>query len=129
MNKFTYGVFTGDYPVAVSKELYSKEEAIEIAKSELQTDNVSFTDGYVYHGFGVDWDDPCARTRSSWWICYHKPKNGCPVWLFKKKESIIRSSPFRILSEDDAKRARVAFSLYFDKNYKDNNCGKEKNNE
>lgn len=91
MSKFDFYGFTGDYPVAVSKERYTEQEAIEIAKRELGADDVSIFNGYVRYGYGVDSDDPCAKARNSWWliipgICGYVPKRGCPVWAFCRKE-------------------------------------------
>ena len=35
MSKFEFDAFSGDYPVAVSKERYTEQEAIEIAAGDL----------------------------------------------------------------------------------------------
>ena len=91
MSKFDYGAFTGDYPVVVSKERYTEQEAIEIAKSELDADEVSIFDGYVRYGYGIDDNDPCAAARNTWWLtipgkCGNIPKRCCPVWAFCAKE-------------------------------------------
>lgn len=84
MSKFDFGAFTGDYPVAVSKERYTEQEAIEIAKRELGEEKVTVFDGYVRFGFGTDPDDPCAKPRNTWWLDIGKncPKGCCPVWAF-----------------------------------------------
>ena len=84
MSKFDVDAFTGDYPVAVSKERYTEQEAIEIAKRELGEDEVTVFDGYVRFGFGTDPDDPCAKPRNAWWLDIGKncPKGCCPVWAF-----------------------------------------------
>lgn len=86
MSKFDFDSFTGDYPVAVSKERYTEQEAIEIAKRELGEDSVTMFDGYVRFGFGTDPDDPCAKPRNTWWLDIGKncPKGCCPVWAFCK---------------------------------------------
>lgn len=47
MSKFDYGAFTGDFPIAISKQRYTEQEAIEIAKSELGVAEVEKFDGYV----------------------------------------------------------------------------------
>lgn len=91
MSSFDFDAFTGDYPVAVSKERYTEQEAVEIAKRELDVDDVNIFDGYVRYGYGVDPDDPCAKPRNSWWLtipgkCGYVPKRGCPVWAFCRKE-------------------------------------------
>ena len=59
MSKFDFDAFTGDYPVAVSKERYTEQEAIEIAKRELGVDKVTMFDGYVRWCFGTD-PDTCG---------------------------------------------------------------------
>lgn len=84
MSKFDFDAFTGDYPVAVSKERYTEQEAIEIAKRELGEEKVTVFDGYVRFGFGTDPDDPCAKPRNAWWLDIGKncPKGCCPVWAF-----------------------------------------------
>ena len=86
MSKFDFDGFTGDYPVVVSKERYTEQEAIEIAKRELGVDKVTMFDGYVRWCFGTDSDDPCAKPRNTWWLTISKgcPKRCCPVWAFCK---------------------------------------------
>lgn len=91
MSKFDYDAFTGDYPIAVSKERYTEQEAIEIAKRELGVDEVSIFNGYVRYGYGIDDNDPCAAARNTWWLtipgkCGNIPKRCCPVWAFCAKE-------------------------------------------
>lgn len=54
MSSFNFDAFTGDYPIVVSKERYTEQEAIEIAKRELGVDDVSVFSGYVRYEFGVD---------------------------------------------------------------------------
>lgn len=88
MSKFDYDAFTGDYPVVVSKERYTEQEAIEIAKRELDADEVSIFDGYVRYGYGTDDNEPYAKARNAWWLTLSKgcPKWCCPVWAFCAKE-------------------------------------------
>lgn len=83
MSKFDYEPFTGYYPVVVSKERYTEQEATEIAKRELGVAQVEKIDAYVRYGYGVDDDDPCAGRRNAWWLELCKPKKGCPVWAFR----------------------------------------------
>ena len=83
MSKFDYGAFTGDFPIAISKQRYTEQEAIEIAKSELGVAEVEKFDGYVKLGFGSD--DNGSEVRNTWWLTIsHKecPKGCCPVWAF-----------------------------------------------
>jgi hypothetical protein len=87
MSKFDYDAFTGDYPVAVSKERYTEQEATEIAKRELGVEEVEKTNAYVRYGYGIDDDDPGAGPRNTWWLEMSKPKKGCPVWAFRRKEA------------------------------------------
>lgn len=44
MSKFDFDRFTGDFPVAVSKERYTEQEAVEIAKRELGEEKVTVFD-------------------------------------------------------------------------------------
>ena len=78
MSKFDFDGFTGDYPIAVSKERYTEHE--------LGEDKVTMFDGYVRWCFGTDPDDPCAKPRNTWWLDIGKncPKGCCPVWAFCK---------------------------------------------
>lgn len=88
MSKFDFEPFTGDYPVAVSKERYTEQEAIKIAKRELDTDKVIMLTGYVRWCLGVDDDDPCAKPRNTWWLTISCgcPKRCCPVWAFRAED-------------------------------------------
>ena len=59
MSKFDYAIFVGGYDdLAVSKEKYSKEEAVEIAKAELERDKkpyyICICNGYVRHRAGIN---------------------------------------------------------------------------
>lgn len=88
MSKFDYDAFTGDYPLAVSKERYTEQEAVEIAKRELGVDEVEIFTGYVRWCLGFDHDDPGAKPRNTWWLTISKgcPRWCCPVWAFCAKE-------------------------------------------
>lgn len=81
MSKFDYDAFTGDYPLAVSRERYTEQEAIEIAKFELGVDEVEIFTGYVRWCFGVDHDSLDLKPRNTWWLTISKgrPKGSCPV--------------------------------------------------
>lgn len=69
MSKFDFDVFTGDYRfVAVSKERYTEQQAIEIAKYELGADAVEKRDAFVRFGYGVDDNDISAGVRNTWWL-------------------------------------------------------------
>jgi hypothetical protein len=83
MSKFDYAIFYGGYDdLAVSKEKYSKEQAIEIAKQELKHRNhkyLAIGNGYARHRAGINEDnEPCV----GWWLEYKKHKISCPCWLF-----------------------------------------------
>ena len=86
MSKFDFDCFTGDYPVAVSKERYTEQEAIEIAKRELGAEEIEMFSGYVRFCFGTD--EPGEKPRNTWWLTISKgcPKQCCPVWVFCIKE-------------------------------------------
>ena len=85
MSKFDYSSFYGGYDaVAVSKEKYTREQAIEIAKQELQHllkkyPYLCIGDGFVRHRAGVNEDyEPCV----GWWLEYTEHKRSCPCWVF-----------------------------------------------
>lgn len=85
-SKFDYDVFYGEDEclIGVSKERYTEEQAFEIAKEQLETDNVELVDEwlYVYYGFGTNYDGENYHGR---WLVRDKPKRGCPVWVFREK--------------------------------------------
>lgn len=88
MSKFNYAIFVGGCDdLAVSKEKYSKEEAIEIAKAELYRTKkpyyICVCDGYVRHRAGINEDnEPCV----GWWLEYKEYKRSCPCWVFHISE-------------------------------------------
>ena len=84
MSSFDFDVFDGDYPLAVSKERYTFHEALDIAISELGTQNLAVKEMYVYYGYGAD-DDISEKPRNNWWLVSEKPKQrGGPVWAFQR---------------------------------------------
>lgn len=90
MSKFDYANFTDGYDeLAVSKEKYTKEEAIEIAKAELKyvlkkRPYLKIGDGYVRHRAGRSEDnEPCV----CWWLEYEEYKRSCPCWVFHASEN------------------------------------------
>jgi hypothetical protein len=88
MSKFDYDTFDGGYDsLAISKEKYTKEEAIKIAKVELnygvkhreKMPYIAIGEGFVRHRAGVNEDgEPCV----GWWLEYHEHKRSCPAWVF-----------------------------------------------
>lgn len=89
MSKFEYGAFYGGYDIfAVSKEKYTKEQAIDLAKEEYTYVTKPFFlaigDGYVRHRAGRNEDgEPCV----GWWLEYKEHKRSCPCWVFHKAYS------------------------------------------
>lgn len=84
MSSFDFDVFDGDFPLAVSKERYTFRAALDIAISELGTQNLAVKEMYVYYGLGAD-DDISEKPRNNWWLVTEKPKQrGCPVWAFQR---------------------------------------------
>ena len=90
MSKFTYDIFYGGLDtLAVSKERYTKEEAIEIAKEELELElerdgYLAIGNGYARHRAGLDEDhEPCV----GWWLEYEEHERSCPCWVFHTAES------------------------------------------
>lgn len=86
MSKFDYGTFYGGFDsFAASKEKYTKEQAIEIAKVELESVDkpyfIAVGDGFVRHRAGVNEDlEPCV----GWWLEYEEHKRSCPAWVFHR---------------------------------------------
>lgn len=83
MSKFDYDIFCdGDYTaLAVSKEKHSKEEAIKLAKFELDSYKPYYLlleNGYVRHRAGVT-DD--GERRVCWWLEDVKNDRSCPCWV------------------------------------------------
>lgn len=83
MSKFDYMRFNGGFDdLAVSKEKYSKEEAIKIAKMEFEHRKhkyLAIGEGFVRHRAGVNEDnEPCV----GWWLEYREYKRSCPCWVF-----------------------------------------------
>ena len=90
MSKFDYAGFYGGYAptLAVSKEKYTKDQAIEIAKEELEfistlPYHIAVGEGYVRHRAGVNEDgEPCV----GWWLEYTEHKRSCPCWVFHRAQ-------------------------------------------
>ena len=86
MSSFDYDIFTGEYPIAVSKERYTFHEALDIAISGLGTENLEVKEMFVRYGFGVDEDSVETKPQNNWWLELDKPiRRGCPVWAFRKR--------------------------------------------
>lgn len=86
MSKFDYASFFGGYDeFAVSKEKYTKEQAIEIAKVEMESHNkpyfIAVGEGFVRHRAGRNEDnEPCV----GWWLEYKQFDRSRPCWIFHK---------------------------------------------
>lgn len=85
MSKFDYAPFYGDFEyVAISQQKYSKEEAIEIAKRELEEVGkkpliLVLEQGYVRHRVGRNEDgERCV----GWWLEWEEHERSCPCWTF-----------------------------------------------
>lgn len=83
MSKFDYDIFHGGFDeLAVSKQRYNKEQAIEIAKQEFEyhkSKYVAIGDGFARHRAGINEDnEPCV----GWWLEYKEHKRSCPCWVF-----------------------------------------------
>lgn len=84
MSKFDYDKFFGGYDnLAVSKEKYTKGQAIEIAKIELESINkpyyIAIGEGYARHRAGRNEDNELCV---GWWLEYKEHKRSCPCWVF-----------------------------------------------
>lgn len=90
MSKFEHCGFRGGYDdYAVSKEKYTKEEAIDIYKFEYgiqksDTGYIAICDAFVRHRAGINEDD---EPQVGWWLEYEEYKRSCPVWAFHITES------------------------------------------
>lgn len=84
MSKFEYNSFFGGYDeFAVSKEKYTKDEAIKIAIVETARRKkpyyLAIGDCFVRHRAGVNAEhEPCV----GWWLEYTEHKRSCPCWGF-----------------------------------------------
>lgn len=82
-SKFDYNAFEGDlFPIAVSKEKYTIDEAIEIAKRELNAEDeesLTVKNAYVRFRAGIDED---GERRVCWWLEDTEYATSCPVWEF-----------------------------------------------
>ncbi len=91
MNKFDYDIFYGGFDeLAVSKEKYTKERAIEIAIREFAEDIDNFKylaigDAFVRYKEGIDEDgEKCV----CWWLEYIERKRSCSCWVFHVTSNI-----------------------------------------
>lgn len=83
MSKFEHASFYGGYDtVAINKQKYTKEEAIEIAKKDYfwqEKGYIAVGSAYVRHRAGVNEDsEPCV----GWWLEYSCYPRSCPCWVF-----------------------------------------------
>lgn len=86
MSKFNYDTFydeEGQCTIGISKQKYSKEQAIEIAKGELETKEIVEFDEDMYVRYGLGTLD--GEKRQCYWLEYKKTKVSSPVWAFKRK--------------------------------------------
>lgn len=85
MSKFDYAIFYGGYDnFAVSKEKYTKEQAIELYRIECnntQNMKIAITNAFVRHRVG--WNENNERC-CGWWLEYKEHSRSCPVYAFHK---------------------------------------------
>lgn len=79
-SKFEYSLFDNGY-FAVSKQKYTKEQAVEIFKREIDLDLpclIAVGSAFVRYRYGINDDnEPC----SGWWIEIGERRRSCPVWV------------------------------------------------
>ena len=79
-SKFEYSIFM-DGHFAVSKQKYTKEQAIEIFRCELGLDApclIAVGSAFVRYRYGINNDnEPC----SGWWIEVDERRRSCPAWV------------------------------------------------
>ncbi len=97
MSKFEYNSFYGGYDdFAVSKEKYTKEQAIELycREHDIPKDmKIAVTDAFVRHRVG--WNEDNERC-CGWWLEYKEHSRSCPVYAFHK---VLREMPKELESE------------------------------
>ncbi len=84
ISKFDFASFICDYDTfAVSKERYTKEEAIALAKHENDWYGgggyIAVGSAFVRHRAGRDED---GERRVGYWLEYEEHRRSCPVWVF-----------------------------------------------
>ena len=83
MSKFEYGTFFGGYDnFAVSKEKYTKEQAIElycVEHSIPKDTKIAVIDAFVRHRVGRNEDN---ERCCGWWLEYKEHSRSCPVYAF-----------------------------------------------
>lgn len=87
VSKFNYDAFydeEGQCIIAVSKQKYSQEQAREIAKKELSTEEIVEDTENMYVRYGLGTLD--GEKRQGYWLEYRKTKVSSPVWAFKIKK-------------------------------------------
>lgn len=79
-SKFEYSLFSDGY-FAVSKQKYTKEQAIEIFKREMDLKGsclITVGSAFVRYRYGINDDnEPC----SGWWIEVGERRRSCPAWV------------------------------------------------
>lgn len=97
MSKFEYEHFYGGYDdFAVSKEKYTKEQAIKLycAEKDICKDTkIAVTDAFVRYRVG--WDEDNEKC-SGWWLEYKEYARSCPVYAFHK---VLKDMPDTLESE------------------------------
>lgn len=84
MSKFDFDTFyddwIGKYMIGVSKEKYSFEEALELARKELNNPPyIGIGDGYVRHRAGRD---EYGEKTVGWFFEMDEHPRSCPCWSF-----------------------------------------------
>jgi len=85
-SKFDFNIFYGGYDsFAVSKQKYTKEQATELAKIELETHEkpyyIAVGSGFVTHRAGINED---GEPGVGWWLEYKEHERSCPAWVFHR---------------------------------------------
>ena len=97
MSKFDYGTFVGGYDeFAVSKEKYTKEQAIQLYCFEhniTQDTKIAVMNAFVRHRVG--WNEDNERC-CGWWLEYREHPRSCPVYAFHE---VLEGMPRSLESE------------------------------
>ena len=101
MSKFEWLGFSGGYDsFAVSKEKYTAEQALEIARDEIPYVDLAMGDGFVRHRSGVNEDgEPCV----CWWLEYQEHKMSCACYVFHATNDRGKLGEYKYFKQEETK--------------------------
>jgi len=97
MSKFDYGTFFGGYDnFAVSKEKYTKEQAIElycVEHSIPKGTKIAVMDAFVRHRIG--WNEDNERC-CGWWLEYKEHSRSCEDHIYDETRYFLMMNPIAV---------------------------------